>query len=328
LEGAKLSTSNFSHKHPLRAVLLIAAAALITSMADARASSTSGIRVEVAPHVYLNVVEAGAASARQTLVFIPGWSTGADIWNPQIKAFAKSRRVIAFDPRSQGGSTKTTGGNTPETRAADLHALLLKRRIIRPVLIGWSQGVQDVAAYVGKFGSKDLAGLVLVDSTISQGARAITASPANVAQTFERLAIYQERQETYLRGMFGFIISKPQPAGATEQLIATALQTPPTIGAAMLVADLYGQDRSGALNEVGIPVLVIAAGNSPELDAQRTMAARIPGAHFEVVEDASHAVFLDQPERFRTILAAFLEQIPAEPAFRTRRRTYLEERSN
>jgi non-heme chloroperoxidase len=314
-----VSADHLGRKLRLNVILPLAALALVTSTAGAH-SSAARARVEVAPHVYLNVIEAGAATARSPLVFIPGWSAGADIWKAQIAAFARNRRVIAFDPRSQGNSTKTTDGNTPETRAVDLHALLQKRGIMRPVLIGWSQGVQDVAAYVAKFGSKDLAGIVLVDSTISQGARAITASPADAAQTFERLAVYQDRQEEYLRGMFGFIIGKPQPDGATEKLIVTGLQTPPTIGAAMLVADLYGQDRSAALNEVSVPVLVIAAGNSPELDAQRSMAAKILGARFEVIDDASHAVFLDQPERFRTILAAFLEHIPRDGAAPTTER--------
>jgi len=147
---------------------------------------------------------------------------------------------------------------------------------------------------------------VLVDSTMSKGARDIGASPANAATMFDRLTVYQLHQEEYLKGMFGFIISKPQASAATAQLVATGLKTPPTIGAAMLVADLYGQDRSAALDRVNVPVLVIAAGNSPELEAQRSMAAQIPGAHFEVIDDASHAVFLDQPERFHAILTEFL----------------------
>lgn len=39
------------------------------------------------------------------------------------------------------------------------------------------------------------------------------------------------------------------------------------------------------------------------------MAAQIPGARFEIVDDASHVVFLDQPERFDAILKSFLEKI-------------------
>jgi microsomal epoxide hydrolase len=266
-------------------------------------------RVIVAPGVSLRVLETDGPAKLPPLVLIPGWSAGAGIWKGQIEHFAGSRRVIALDPRSQGESTKVTFGNTPETRANDLHAVFEARGIARPVLVGWSQGVQDVAAYVARYGSRDLSGIVLVDSTISAGARNIVSAPANAAGTFQRLAVYQARQEDYLRGMFGFIISKPQSKAMTDELVATGLKTPPAIGAAMLVADLYGEDRSAALDAVSVPLLVIAAANSPELEAQRAMAGRIPGARFEVIDDASHAVFIDQPERFRSVLATFLEEV-------------------
>jgi non-heme chloroperoxidase len=123
------------------------------------------------------------------LVFIPGWSTGADIWKHQIDTFAKTDRVIAFDPRSQGDSTKTTTGNTPEMRAQDLHALLERLGMRHPVLIGWSQGVQDIAAYVERYGTKDLAGLVLVDAAISDGADGMAARPQETAQQFKMFAV-------------------------------------------------------------------------------------------------------------------------------------------
>ena len=69
--------------------------------------------VEVTAGVSLRVIEAGKPGAQPALVFIPGWSTGADIWRQQLDRFAPTYRVIAFDPRSQGESTKTTSGNTP-----------------------------------------------------------------------------------------------------------------------------------------------------------------------------------------------------------------------
>lgn len=297
-----------SRNAALYALMLFALGMAAPGMA-ASSPTIATTRVEVAPQTYLRLLEAGKPTARAPLVLIPGWSAGADIWNAQIDAFAGSRRVVALDPRSQGDSTKTTSGNTPEARAQDLHAILQARHITRPVLVGWSQGVQDVAAYVSKYGSKHLAGLVLVDATISHGAKSIAASPQNAAMTFERLALYQARQEDYLRGMFGFIISKPLSKDAIERLVATGLKTPSTLGAAMLVADLYGEDRSDALRSVDVPVLVLAASNSPELEAQRAMARQIPGARFEVIDDASHAVFLDQPELFRQKLASFLEQL-------------------
>src|SRR4029077_10685309 len=123
-----------------RLVVCSVALTCIGSMLSRAESVTGSSRtVEVADSVSLPVIEAGKPDAQSVLVFIPGWSTSADIWKRQIESFAKACRVIAFDPRSQGESTKTTSGNTPETRAQDLHALLERLGVQRPVLIGWSQ---------------------------------------------------------------------------------------------------------------------------------------------------------------------------------------------
>jgi pimeloyl-ACP methyl ester carboxylesterase len=269
------------------------------------ASGSAEERVTVAAGVVLRVVESGKANSNPPLVFIPGWSAGADIWQDQIDRFDDAYRVIAFDPRSQGDSTKTTSGNTPEQRAADLHALLAARKVSRPILVGWSQAAQDIAAYVSLYGTRDIAGIVLVDAAISEGAKAIPARPERTAIQFTQFASYVADQEAYLRGMFGAIISKPQPPGAVDRAIATAMKTPPSIGIAMLVADMFGVDRTPALRKVDCPALVIAATKSEELAAQRAEAKAIRNARFVEIEDAAHAVFLDQPDRFEAALSDF-----------------------
>jgi len=191
-------------------------------------------KVDLSEGVSLRVVEAGQAAAGPTLVFVPGWSTGADIWRQQLDRFAPTYRVIAFDPRSQGQSTITTSGDTPEMRAQDLHNLLERLGARRPLLIGWSQGVQDLAAYTERYGARDLAGLVLVDAAVSDGADGIRARPEEAAAQFKMFGAYQAHQAEYLRGMMGAIITKPQPPGAIDRLVATGLKTPPAIGVAML----------------------------------------------------------------------------------------------
>jgi microsomal epoxide hydrolase len=217
--------------------------------------------------------------------------------------------VIAFDPRSQGQSTITTSGNTPEIRAQDLHNLLGRLDARRPVLIGWSQGVQDLAAYIERYGTHDLAGLVVVDAAISDGADGIVARPQETAAQFKMFAVYQAHQEEYLRGMMGAIISKPQPEGTIDRLVATGMKTPPSIGTAMLVADLFGVNRTAALKKIDCPTLVIASAKSDELARQQAGASQIPHARFEKVEDAAHAVFLDQPARFNELVEKFVKDL-------------------
>jgi pimeloyl-ACP methyl ester carboxylesterase len=282
----------------------------------ARAESNTGSprTVEVGDGVSLRLIEAGKPANGPALVFISGWSTGADIWRHQIDTFAKTNRVIAFDPRSQGDSTKTTAGNTPEIRAQDLHTLLDRLGVRRPVLIGWSQGVQDIAAYVERYGTKELAGIVLVDAAVSDGADGMAARPEETAAQFKMFAIYQAHQQEYLGGMMRAIISKPQSDGVIERLVSTGMKTPPDIGVGMLVADMFGVNRTSALKKIDCPTLIIASAKSDELGRQQAAANQIPHARFEKVEDAAHAVFVDQPDRFNELLKSFIAKLATNTA--------------
>ena len=203
----------------------------------------------------------------------------------------------------------TTSGNTPEMRAQDLHNLLERLDARHPVLIGWSQGVEDLTAYIESYGTHDLAGLVLVDAAVADGADGIAARPQEAAVQFKMLAVYQAHQEEYLRGMMRAIISKPQQDGTIDRLIATGMKTAPTVGTAMLVADLFGMNRTAALKKIDCPTLIIASAKSDELARQQAGANQTPHARFEKVEDAAHAVFLDQPERFDELLEKFVKDL-------------------
>jgi len=271
-------------------------------------------KVDIGGNVSLRVIEAGKPDARPVLIFIPGWSTGADIWRRQIETFAKTNRAVAFDPRSEGESTKTTSGNTPETRAQDLHALLDRLGVRRPVLIGWSQGVQDVAAYVEQYGTKDLAGIVLVDAAISDGADGMVARSQETAEQFKMFAVYQAHQKEYLAGMMRAIISRPQSDGVIERLISTGMKTPSDIGVGMLVADMFGVNRTPALKKIDCPTLIIASAKSGELPRRQAAANQIPHARFEKIDDAAHAVFVDQPDRFDELLKNFLASLATNAA--------------
>ena len=194
------------------------------------------------------------------------------------------------------------------------HAFLERLGVRRPVLIGWSQGVQDVAAYVERYGTKELAGIVLVDAAISDGADGMAARPQETAEQFKMFAFYQAHQPEYLGGMMKAIISKPQDDDAMNGLVSTGMKTPPDIGVGMLVADMFGVNRTSAVKKIDCPTLIIASAKSDELPRQQAAANQIPRAHFEKVDDCAHAVFLDQPDRFDELLKSFVTTLPQKPA--------------
>ena len=182
------------------------------------------------------------------------------------------------------------------------------------MLIGWSQGVQDLAAYIERYGTHDLTGLVLVDAAVSDGADGISARPEEASAQFKMFVVYQAHQEEYLRGMMGAIITKPQPPGAIDRLVATGLKTPPAIGVAMLVADLFGVNRTAALKKIDCATLIIASAKSYELARQQAGASQISHARFEKIDDAAHAVFLDRPKRFGELLEKFVKDLATASA--------------
>src|SRR5215813_5245954 len=131
----------------------------------------------VAPGVTLHYLESGPRKSDRALVLIPGWRLPAFLWNEQLQHFGATERVIAIDSRSQGPSTKTTEGNSPESRAKDLEAVLTNLGITHATLVGWSQGANDVAAYLGAYGTAKVDRVVFVDSPVSWGPVEVDSHP-------------------------------------------------------------------------------------------------------------------------------------------------------
>jgi microsomal epoxide hydrolase len=109
--------------------------------------------------------------------------------------------------------------------------------------------------------------------------------------------------------MMRAIISKPESDGAIDQLVTTGMKTPPDVGVAMLVADMFGVNRMPAAKKINCPTLIIASAKSEELDHQQAIAAEVRGARLEKVENAAHAVFLDQPDRFDELVKSFVANL-------------------
>lgn len=299
----------------IRRALFLSCAIALALDHDLVGQSSTALQgaVDVGDGVRIHYVAAGDPAARRAIVLVPGWSTSSAVWRDQIPALAELGRVVAIDPRSQGDSTVTTRGNTPEQRARDLRAVLRALELDGAVLVGWSQGVQDLAAYAAAFGGEGISGYVLVDAAVAAGAGAWSARPDALRQQLERLALYVEHPREYLQGMLQAIIRSPAGRERIPELVETGLRTPADLGASMLLMDFIAYDRRPALERFDRPTLILAAADSPELEEQRAMARAIAGARLEVVENAGHALFLDQPERFRELLGGFVERTARGP---------------
>src|ERR671912_1756927 len=87
------------------------------------------------------------------VVLIHGWPLSGASWEKQTAALlAAGYRVITYDRRGFGRSSKPGVGYDYDTFAADLDKLLKKLALKKVALVGFSMGSGEITRYLGKYG--------------------------------------------------------------------------------------------------------------------------------------------------------------------------------
>lgn len=245
--------------------------------------------------VRLHYLEAGPATGH-TIVFIPGWTMPAWIWQPQIRAFAPHYHVVAFDPRGQGDSAAPSWGYEPARRSQDIAELVSGLAPVPVLLVGWSLGVLDTLAYVRAHGDLMVAGLVLVDNSVGED----PAPPPRLHHPRPVMphAIAMHR---FVAGMF---LHKPSES-YLDRLTEATLHTPEAASRALLAYPVPRTYWRDAIYSTEKPVLYVV--RPGWLAEQATnLAHNRPGTQIAVFPGAGHALFVDDAARFNALLAGFI----------------------
>ena len=97
-------------------------------------------------------------SDAQPVVLIHGFPLNGESWDLQQRALLEAGfRVIAYDRRGFGASTKTASGSDYDTFASDLHALIEDLDLDDVVLVGFSMGTGEIARYLSRYGAARVA---------------------------------------------------------------------------------------------------------------------------------------------------------------------------
>src|SRR5258707_4908097 len=90
----------------------------------------------------------------QPVVFSHGWPLNADAWDDQMNLVASNGfRGIAHDRRGGGRSSQPWDGNTMDTYADDLAALLDALDLSNVILVGHSTGGGGGTRFIGSHGT-------------------------------------------------------------------------------------------------------------------------------------------------------------------------------
>ncbi|MGB6877416.1 MAG: alpha/beta hydrolase [Candidatus Acidiferrales bacterium] len=239
-----------------------------------------------------------------SILFVPGWTMPAWIWQKQLDYFSKNYRVVAMDPRSQGESSQTSEGLYPAARARDIKAVVDQLHLAPVVLVGWSMAVTEVAAYVDQFGTRDIAGLVFVDDNF--GGLAPGEGNGDLLFIGQILADRQKNTEAFVHNL---CFKKPQPPEYLNRVIAACLRTPTSDAVALLVGK-YAADYRPTAAKMDKPALFCYA-DSPYMsaEAQAQIQHSVKGSRLEVFRGAGHALFVDNADQFNSVLDGFLNSL-------------------
>lgn len=249
----------------------------------------------------IHYLEAGSGRA---IVFIPGWTMPAWIWQKQIDGLSGKYHVIAVDPRSQGESDKPPYGHLPENRARDYKELVDHLGLKQPALVGWSMGCGELMKYVEQYGTGNVGAVVLVD-----GFAADKPAPEMYAGLSGWMNQLQQDRAKQADGFVRHMYNKPQPEDYLKRVIAASMQVPTDTAAVLIYNMLAVSGWSTAFAKMDKP-LMFAYQPDNQTSADFLKSKLGDKVRLEKFDGDGHALFVDDGDKFNRLLDEFMKGVP------------------
>lgn len=250
------------------------------------------------------------------IVLIHGYPLNGQSFEKQVPVLLKAGfRVITYDRRGFGMSSKPTEGYDYDTFARDLHTLVEKLDLHDAVLLGFSMGTGEVARYLGVYGSTRVAKVVLA-GPIPPFLLKTDDNPEGVDESVfitMQEAIVADRPAHY-RAFFQEFFNFDQLGGtlvsddAIQMCWTVALAS--SAFATLASVSTWLEDFRGDLKKFDVPTLVIQGVEDRILPINATgrrLPALISGSKLVEIENGPHNVCWTHPEEFNEALMDFLQ---------------------
>ena len=269
------------------------------------------------PDVQLHYDDVGAG---KPVVLIHGWPLSGASWEGQVPALVEAGyRVITYDRRGFGQSSRPWTGYDYDTFADDLKVLLDTLDLHDVTLIGFSMGGGELARYVGRYGSERIAKLVFAsavtpylwksDDNPDGGVTADLAQWFHDGITGDRPAFLREFLGLFFTAGKPSLLNKPQVSpDQIDYNLGIAVSASPK-GTLDCTTAFATTDFRADLTKITVPTLVIHGDSDAivpfEVSGQRTHDA-IAGSELVVIPDAPHGVTVSHKEEWNRHVLAFL----------------------
>jgi non-heme chloroperoxidase len=250
------------------------------------------------------------------VTFSHGWPLNSDAWDGQMLFLAQHGcRCVAVDRRGHGRSSQPSTGNDMDGYADDLAAVIEALDLKDATLIGHSTGGGEVARYIGRHGSKRVAGAVLVAAVppiMLKSAANPEGLPIDVFDGI-RAGVAGDRSQFYKDLAVKFYGANRPGAkvsqGILDQFWLWSMQAG-ALNAYESVKAFSETDFSEDLKKFDFPTLVLHGEDDqivPVKDSARKSAKLIKGAKEIYYPGAPHGLTATHQGRVNADLLAFLQ---------------------
>jgi non-heme chloroperoxidase len=253
--------------------------------------------------------------AGSPVVLIHGWPLSGASWEKQTSALlAAGHRVITYDRRGFGRSSKPAAGYDYNTFAADLDKLLRKLNLKKVALVGFSMGSGEVTRYLAKYGNGRVRKAVLI-GTLGPYLVKAADNPEGVDRTvFDgiKTAIRADRPAflmQFLRNFYNYDVT-----GGTlvsERVLEDNWNVAAGASAIGTVAcvDCWIEDFRKDVPKNKVPTLILHGDADrilPPDATSRRQAKMIKNASFVELPGGPHGVLWTHADRINAELVSFL----------------------
>jgi pimeloyl-ACP methyl ester carboxylesterase len=257
------------------------------------------------------------------VVLLAGWPLDGRSWEPQLHPLlAAGYRVITYDRRGFGRSSRPTVGYDFDSLSADLEAVLTELGLRDAVVVGFSLGTGELIRYIGRHGTDRLRAAVIIESLAPSFAKSGDNPTGVDAAAVEgvQAAILVDRY-AWLTGLVTDLVNLDENRGTrvSDDTARALWNAGAEAGGYATWACPPGwlEDFSSDIKSIDVPTLIVhgTADRILPIDGQgRRLHAALPSARYVEIEGGPHVLGVTHAAELNRELLGFLSEVTGTPA--------------
>lgn len=249
------------------------------------------------------------------VILLHGWPLSREMWEYQLSDLVNAGlRVIKYDRRGFGKSSKPWDGYDYDSLTEDLKAIIDQLGLTDVTLVGFSMGGGEAVRYISRYGSDKVSKLVLISAVTPYLAKT-EDNPEGVDQSVfaDMMNAMKEDRIAFLddfgKQFFGVnLVNHPVSTPLLEyyRMLASHASSRSTEQCALAFSQT---DFRNDLTAISIPTLIIHgdADKTVPIEASGNRTAQmIPHAQYIVYEGAPHGLFYTHRQHLNEDLVSFI----------------------